>query len=117
MPPRGNLNDRVNQLERVEPPPTKPPARDAAPSSSRGKARWIWFTLTEALTTSDESATATVTKFFDGVNPDPSAAGIEVYNRQRSDISYDYEGETNARGYAIYAAKEDKYYIFDLECP
>lgn len=115
MPPKGTFKDRLEHLERTA--PTEPPssAREASGNSPRGVAKIIAFTLTESLTNADLSATASVTDFFDGVNPDVMGGGIPVYNRLTSQATYQYEGSSGATGYAFNG--RGKYYIFDLECP
>lgn len=74
------------------------------------------FTLSEDLATSDSSATATVKKAFGGRAHEGET--IEVYNSVTHTAgTYDYSGDNQDNGKALYNVKEGKWYIWDMECP
>jgi hypothetical protein len=83
-------------------------------------ARMVEFELTEALTTADEYADASVVKFDQGEDPDPNDAGIEVVNPETTtDDLFRFEGASGARGsaYLITVGGDiGKYRILQMDC-
>jgi len=81
------------------------------------KAERIKFKASAAFTTASASVAGTVEDFFNGYNPDPGGSGLTIYNWQTSDSSYQYEGDQYDLGWAWYDWTNDKYWIYDFECP
>ena len=85
------------------------------------KAWHIDFTLTAELLDSEPSVSAIVEIYYGGgVDPDPEAAGITVWNKSKSpgtSTDYMFEGDSGDKGSAVYDEHDDKYRIRQMECP
>jgi hypothetical protein len=81
------------------------------------QARLISFRLYQQLQTNQASQTAcAVLAFWDGRDPDPTSAGITVYNLAIDYAnSYKFAADANAVGYAIWNEKLSRYQIIALE--
>lgn len=77
------------------------------------------FTLPSALTTSDASKSGcTVVDWWGGdIDPDPTDAGITVYNMTQVGGGYHWAGDIGAHGYAQWDEKLSHWRIYDLNCP
>lgn len=82
---------------------------------ARYQARWIRFVANGAFTTTDASVTVDGITYRDGY--EPTDAVTTVCNMGKEDASYVFEGDDNDAGYALYDADDDKYYIWQMECP
>lgn len=84
------------------------------------RAAIIEFELTEALTTSDADATASVVLFDQGSDPDPGDAGITVVNPETTDTGvYRFAGASGIRGTAYLitnGSDAGKYRIVQMDC-
>lgn len=80
------------------------------------KARWIYFSLDEALATSDANKTATVEAYWDGDDPDPGSSGVEVYNAPFGGGVYAWEAQSGTFGFAVWDDVADFYRITGLFC-
>jgi hypothetical protein len=78
------------------------------------KARWISFTLTASLATTDASkSSTTVSDYWQGTNP---GSTVTVYNQPASS-NYIFSGASGAKGLACLDDIDDKYRIVQMECP
>lgn len=80
------------------------------------KARFIEFSATEAVDTTDASFSADVEDYWDGYDPDPTDAGITVYN-QAASSDYIFECDNGDMGIARYDEWDGKYRWVQGECP
>ncbi len=81
------------------------------------QAQFISFRLYQRLKTSDASQTAcAVLYFWNGRDPDPASAGVEVVNMPTDYAGiYKFSGDANAMGYAIWNEKLGQYQIVAIE--
>lgn len=77
------------------------------------KARFIEFTLTSPLTTSNTSVPVDVDNHWDGMDP---GATETVYNKSASS-AYIFEGASGNKGLAVLDEHNGHYIIFNMECP
>lgn len=77
---------------------------------------FIQFTLTETLTTGTASAAATVDAngHYQGRHPDPTGAGLTVWNKTASG-GYAFAGDIADKGTATYDEQNKKYRIIQIE--
>lgn len=81
--------------------------------SSSGSSRWVEFTLTSSMATTDASSSgATVNNYWGGDNP---GATVTVWNKSASS-NYIFSGTTGAKGYAVYDERAAKWRIVQMEC-
>lgn len=79
------------------------------------KATWIRFTLAASLTISDEEVDANVDFRSEGDEPD---GVIKVQNMKTSTVNeYVFSGENGHFGYAMFRPEDEKYYMWQLQCP
>lgn len=79
-------------------------------------AKWIRFELTQTLGTTDLTKSASVDSFFDGIDPDPTDAGVTVRNLAASS-NYVFEGAIGAKGIAYFDSQNNQWQIVQIECP
>jgi hypothetical protein len=80
-------------------------------------ARWIRFSLTETLHYTDLTGTAAVLEYWDGYDPDPDGAHLDVRNCAVSGNRYLFAGAAGGIGLACYNPEQDRYHVVQLECP
>lgn len=80
------------------------------------KAKWIRFSLTQDMATTDGSRTADVEDFWDGQDPDPDTNGIDVLNLDASN-DWAFTGVINDIGLACFDEIRGEYQIVVMEDP